>query len=377
MQIMNGTGFQVEANQATDKHGKVYCVVVAKATYTFPETNDSPIHLVEPTQQLPLSIQDHFEGEEGTSTPYFENDWAFRKACCDIILKATAYAPQAKETTQLTAGFRLGTCQKEVQIIGERYWEKSFWGMSPTEPQPFVSMPITYSRSYGGHWPQQDNDDGACCLENPVGCGFADKAHQPLLEGKLLPTIGPPGLSVDDFSKPYTPWSFGPLGRNWLPRTHYAGTYDQQWQQEVFPLWPADFDERFFQCAPLDQQIPYPQGGEHVVLHNLHPDRPEIRFALPKNLSLTTVALVHQQPPQKLPLMVDTIIIDADAHTISLVWRAQLPVKRSLREIHSIVIGRVCKRWWDAQRYGTENCGCGGIEAKDDDMISVAEALNL
>ena len=53
----------------------------------------------------------------------------------------------------------------------------------------------------------------------------------------------------------YRPMGFGP-GRPRLDAPlSYAGTYDQNWLDNVFPFLPADFDERYYQAAPEDQQI--------------------------------------------------------------------------------------------------------------------------
>jgi hypothetical protein len=66
--------------------------------------------------------------------------------------------------------------------------------------------------------------------------------------------------------------SYGVIGRHWLPRIGYAGTYDQQWLDEHFPFLPPDFDEQYYQAAPLDQQLPKPLGEQMVSLVNLTPD---------------------------------------------------------------------------------------------------------
>ena len=43
-----------------------------------------------------------------------------------------------------------------------------------------------------------------------------------------------------------------------------AGTYDQKWLDEKFPFLPEDFDKRYFQSAPEDQQTDTLEGGEPV-----------------------------------------------------------------------------------------------------------------
>lgn len=48
------------------------------------------------------------------------------------------------------------------------------------------------------------------------------------------------------------------------------------------PFLPRDFDERYFQSAPADQQIDFPIGNEVIVLNNIHPLRSKINFKLPR-----------------------------------------------------------------------------------------------
>ena len=58
----------------------------------------------------------------------------------------------------------------------------------------------------------------------------------------------------------YDPMALGPLGRGWAQRACHAGTYDERWLKDDFPFLPKDFDERYYQAAPEDQQIPHPKG---------------------------------------------------------------------------------------------------------------------
>ena len=63
---------------------------------------------------------------------------------------------------------------------------------------------------------------------------------------------------------------FGPLAAHWQPRVQWGGTYGDKWAKDRQPLLPEDFDERFFQSAPEDQQAPtYLKGGEAVELVKL------------------------------------------------------------------------------------------------------------
>ena len=71
--------------------------------------------------------------------------------------------------------------------------------------------------------------------------------------------------------------AFGAISRNFASRYPLAGTYDQDWQDNVFPFLPRDFDPLYYQAAPPEQQMDYPSGGEGIELRRLHH---------PKHLSL-------------------------------------------------------------------------------------------
>jgi hypothetical protein len=78
----------------------------------------------------------------------------------------------------------------------------------------------------------------------------------------------------------YRPMALGPIPRVFPTRLRYAGTYDDHWKDKIFPFLPPDFDERYYQCAPLDQQIAPPAPGTPVVIIGLTPQGRE-EFRLP------------------------------------------------------------------------------------------------
>ncbi len=366
MKILKKNPFPMEVIQATDKNGRASLVVILKATYDFPATNDRIPRISK--QQAPILAMDLFEGEPGLSTPYFENDYILRKAQCDVILKATAHAPDGRPVRRMEAGFRVGDCRKKVRVVGNRVWKKRWFfnwlrGPKTTRPRPFLEMPITYSRAYGGHWEPEGKKGALECYDaNPLGVGFAKlRKNRKRIHLAPLPNLEDPKQKTKNPKNNNRPCSFGPIGRSWQPRAKFAGTYDEAWQANVFPLLPQDFDERFFQCAPPDQPIPYPKGGEIVELWNLHPDRPHIRFPLPK-YKLPLMVVMETRAVQEREMVIDGVLIDADAQTLTLVWRADFPLKRSLREVAALGIGKLESTCRQALILGgDENCGCSGF----------------
>jgi hypothetical protein len=96
-----------------------------------------------------------------------------------------------------------------------------------------------------------------------------------------VPNIEDPRQPLNWISDRPRPIGVGPVARHWQPRATYAGTYDDEWKRRRAPLWPTDFNARFFCGAPGPLQAsPQLKGGEAVVLHGLHPNGP-IHFLLP------------------------------------------------------------------------------------------------
>ena len=138
--------------------------------------------------------------------------------------------------------------------------------------------------------------------------------------------------------------AFGSIGRGWPSRIRHAGTYDQDWIDNVFPFLPADFDTRYFQCAPEDQQIGAPEGGEPVVMINLTPDGRR-EFALP-SVEVPVVFFRRRAERVETRGVLDTLLFEPDAERFSMVWRASLKLQCDIFEIPQAVVGRMSRAWW-------------------------------
>jgi hypothetical protein len=142
--------------------------------------------------------------------------------------------------------------------------------------------------------------------------------------------------------------SLGPIGRHWEPRFRFAGTYDQHWLDEECPFLPADFDEQYYQAAPLDQQVPKPLGEQHVTLINLTSDG-QSDFVLPH-----FEAPIHIFPKrgkrEDLVAHVDTVVIEPDLERVMMTWRVARPLKKNMFEIAEVLVGRKGREWWQQRQ---------------------------
>ena len=336
MQIWNQTGFAHEFTMGMDKEAREWIVVVVKGTFDFPDAPGGKVR--KSAQQVPLVFADTQTGEPGYSATLWETDFAFRKQHCDVIANGCAYAPGGKPAERVPVGIKVGNWSKLFEVVGHREWRSIGPLFTATSPQPFLKMPITYDRAWGGidRLNPEEKLPGAY-LRNPVGTGWSQTKNQRLIPGLRLPNTQKPGEEVRTPFGDYTPMSFGPMGRGWPGRVEYGGTYDQNWIDNVFPFLPQEFDERYFQMAPPDQQIDYPRGGEEVQLVNLTPEG-RVSFRLPAaGLPMTLFngrakAFEGQLPP-------DTILFDPENRRFSLVWRMSQRIQRTILDFSECWVG--------------------------------------
>lgn len=257
MRFSNESGLPASWTMGFQRDGREMLIVIAKATYSIPTGGGDPVLAEVP---VPLVEADQFSGEPGLSAPVYETDYAHRKLLCDVLLVGSAYAPPGGRVTRTEVGLRVGAAAKRFAVVGERRWIKGSIGIRASDPEPFDVIPITYNCAFGGTDRTREKEGRtATYLANPVGRGYWRYTDQ--IDGRLLPNTEEVDRSVVAYNGMYKPMAFSPIGRNWVPRVRYAGTYDQHWIENTAPLWPDDFDERYFQSAPPDQTVPFPQGG--------------------------------------------------------------------------------------------------------------------
>lgn len=347
MDLLNATGMQAGYTMGMKPDGREMLVVAVKGTFTLPKTGDEP-RLAE--QQVPLIMADTFTGEPGFSAPVYEVDYSPIKHRCDVLLNGSAYAPQGRSARMVPVGIKVGQLTKTFKVVGNRYWNAGIL-IESTMPEEFTVMPISYDNAFGGldNFPQDKNKHSAY-MRNPVGKGFHQQLDSYLVDGTPMPNTEEINRPIQRPDGDYQPMAFGPLGRGWTPRLQHAGTYDQDWIDNTFPFLPADFNEAYYQAAPLDQQMPYPQGGEDVVLVNLSPEG-RLAFRLPR-VEVPVVFFRKKGERQETQAVIDTIVIEPDKGIFTMTWRASIPLKKNIFEIPQILAGKMSRGWWRARELG-------------------------
>lgn len=347
MELVNKTRLVGGYTTSTDKTGREWLVVAAKGTYAIADHPEQELRLLE--QQVPLIMADVFPGEPGESAPLYENDFALHKPRCDVLLVGHGYAPNGEPATEVNVALKAGTLVKAFKVVGPRVYEAGALSCSISKPVPFNRIPITYEQAFGGvDRTPVDPTKHQWYPCNPTGVGFYPGANSAQINGLPLPSTEELDRPVNSPDGHYKPMAFGPIGRSWQPRIRWAGTYDQAWLDQQFPFLPEDFDLRYFQCAPEDQQIDYPQGGEDVALLNLSV-KGRLAFRLPANLKLSMLVVFHDESTREMAAVVDTIVLEPDANRLTLTWRASLPLGRNIKEVAKVIVGQTADQFEQAK----------------------------
>jgi hypothetical protein len=342
MELVNGTRMVAGYNMGLEPSGRELLVVVIKGTFVLPKPGEQ-VRLHE--AQLPLVMADTFSGEPGFSAPIHEIDFAPRKQQCDVLLVGSAHAPGGKPATHTQVSLAVGPMRKSIDVIGPRVWEAGLSGIRASSPTPFTQLPISYDVAFGGVDHESDDPaDHDAYMLNPAGKGFRKQLKNEWVDGKPLPFTEEPGESVTWPTNKYKPMAFGPIGRGWQQRSCFAGTYDKNWLDDVFPFLPQDFDERYYQAAPLDQQIPLPKQALDISLVNLTPDGLR-QFSLP-NFEAPVHIFPKQGEREDHIAQLDTIVFEPDQERFSLTWRVTRPLKKSMHEIAQVMVGKRSNAWW-------------------------------
>ncbi len=347
MELLNATKMEAGYTMGIDPSAREHVVVAVKGTFAIPDDR-GPATLVD--EQAPLVMADEFWGEPGYSSPRYEVDYALRKLKCDVLVNGSAYAPEGNPAEKVQVAVKLGDWFKTFNVLGDRIWEPR-GATLPSAPARFTKQEITYEKAFGGVDDLDPDDDlpDSYAL-NPIGRGWHRQRNQSRVHGQPIANTEAINAPIREPWGGYQPQGFGVIGRNWKSRYPYAGTYDQDWIDNVFPFLPADFDECYYQAAPEDQQIGYPEGGEEVQLLNLTPTG-RTRFLLP-TVDVPVVFFRKNQDPEHHEAVLDTVVIEPDFARVLMTWRASVPLKRNMFEMAQVLVGKQSRAWWRARELG-------------------------
>ncbi len=327
-QIENRTPFAAERGWVRDRDGAEIWLVALKCTFDI--ASDGTLQVSE--DQPPVLRAPEWNGEPGQSSIKYESDLVLRKRTTDIYVVGHARAPRGQPVHQIDVGFCVGPVRKIIRVFGDRIWD----GLGPSPSQHFIAVPLVYERAFGGTDRRSATPETDWEWRNPVGTGFAVTKEN--IKGLRVANCEYPSELISAWNDRPEPAGLGAIAGHWQPRAGHAGTYDDRWMSDRQPLLPDDFDDRFFQCAPVDQQSPaFLHGGEPVVLLGMR-DAGALRFQLPRVFpGFETVFFDGTRELHK-NRSLHTVILEPDLPRVSLVWHTSLPCHSKVQKLDRTII---------------------------------------
>jgi hypothetical protein len=309
----NRTVFAADRNWIRDKNGAHHWLVAVRATFDIgPEGRIS----LADAQTPPLS-QPEFRGDPGSSSLRVDADLVAWKPATDVVVDASAHAPDGKATGVVPVSLRIGDVEKALLVFGTRVHYRGAFGPALSAPQPFVRRLIHYEWAFGG-MDRSDPHQHRLDLRNPVGRGFALDPRT--LENQPAHAIEYPNRNAAEAG----PAGFGPIASFWSPRVERAGTYDDRWRRSIKPLLPDDYDDRFALSAPDDQRPSRElRGGETISLVNLT-EAGALRLDLPKIFLVFRSRFGSRSVEHRASLA--TVLVSLEEMKLILVWQSALRV---------------------------------------------------
>jgi len=232
----------------------------------------------------------------------------------EVLLTGSAWSDPDADPTRCRVRLRCGSVDKTLHVFGDRFLTKA----GATEPEPFESIPLDWSRAYGG-----EGFDA-----NPLGKGAQALRLENGEMARPLPNIQIPrsGRMASDQTAPA---GFGPIDPAWPARAKHAGTYDKAWLESDYPGFASDIDWRFFSAAPDDQRTARSfRGDERFCLENMHPESRRLEGGLP-GISIRCLVRRHGDSPlEDLRTALTTLWFFPEAEYVVLIFHASASVEQ-------------------------------------------------
>ena len=353
---MNPTSHQ---SVHTGDDGSVYATVVTRRVYALPSfdgalTRGAPAPLVSADPADPLSAGGDL--------------LAIARPGTDVVIKAHAHSLDGPVPSMdvSVAVHDVGRSLrprlfKRLRVFGDRSVTLDPLTAQPvfSAPAPFVEMPLTWDRAYGGrdttamarHVPTElDELLGTSDLyrypRNDVGCGYTVSAD---LTALRLPNVEDPAdlltpdrlvlRNPDHWPRSPVSAGFDAVPAHWWPRSAWLGlgsgssASPEDFTEVRSGDVPADLvacesleqlgsrrDRRWFHAAAPGLWGDTLRGDETVVLTGMHPRRRQVVVTLPDECPRVTLRAGDRVEAMTSSLR--TVEIDVEAETVALVWTA-------------------------------------------------------
>ena len=303
MEVLSPCPLRVASIVWQPRPGAFALTVVCKATFLL-EPGTSPFT---GEQDKPHERDVPWDNDERASLRWASDLVPFKRRP-EVLLVGHAHAPGGQPVSSLVVRLVVGEVDKVVEVHGDRW-------ITPddriSEASRFVKAPLRWEHAAGG--------PGTC---NPVGM----RLDGPAVRGAVaVANLTPPHVHVTYGGDEIQPVGFGPIAPTWPGRLHELRHHAASWDHARWHASPLseDIDAGYFNAAPPDQQTSEIRPDERLVLEHLHPRHARLSTNL-QALAPRAVFASGGGPEQALRLRCDTLSIDTDRGTASLVWRTYL-----------------------------------------------------
>ncbi|MBX3271250.1 MAG: DUF2169 domain-containing protein [Sandaracinaceae bacterium] len=301
-------------------------VVVVKATFDLVAAGPCPL-----SAEQTLVTGDAFWDDDVERSVRWDSDLAIAKPEGEWWVTGLWRPSAARTVTHAVLDVRVGAQHKRVAIIGDRWWNKGMLA-GATPPRPLEAVPLSLDRAFGG----------AGHAANPWGLGLAPDPDDP--EGRVrLPNLEDAASPLASASDRPRVASLFPIPRAHPARMALTGTYTGDYMATRWPYFPADFQWSHFQAAPPDQRLRgFFRGDEPIEAEGLHPEHPRVRCRLPgiaPRVFLHPTGGAPGSPLTHVPMVLDTIAIDATDAKVHAVWRGHVEgVRETLEDVSHVFL---------------------------------------
>lgn len=225
----------------------------------------------------------------------------------EVICLGSAHAPGGRAVEQMTVSLSVGDVTRSLLVTGDRTWQGERGELGPSAPAPFIRMPLSWARAFGGSAEVQLDPYTTVDtqhLGNPDGLGYDAGPAADALKQTMRCPDGYPRVAesrrlpnVEDPDRPIQHWDDEPEPACWATVPMTSATQAARCVQlpASGPTSPEAYanvayepdlftslevlDSAFWRAAPAWIMKP-PAPGARVVMNGLTPSG-RVACALP------------------------------------------------------------------------------------------------